>query len=82
MNDYKLKELNKLKKQIDDLYDFIWHGTTVRIKLLGKTMTFKRMHTFGQAEYDVPKELYDDVMEVLAKHLVKLEKQFENGGEE
>jgi len=81
MNDYKLKELNKLKKQIDDLYDFISHGTTVRIKLFGKVMTFKRMHTFSQAEYDVPKELYDEVMEVLSNHLVKLQRQFENGGE-
>jgi len=79
MNDDKLKELNKLKNKIDELDKFLTLGSSVRIKLFGKVMKFKRMNTFNQVEYDVPIELYADVMDVLWKHLIKLQKEFEGG---
>jgi len=77
MNDDKLKELNKLKNKIDELDKFLTFGSSVRIKLLGKILKFKRMHTGSPIEYDVPKEIYADVMDVLRKHLIKLQKEFE-----
>jgi hypothetical protein len=78
MDEKKLKELNNLKKQIDELDKFLRFGNSIRIKLFGKVIKFKRANTFNQAEYDIPKELYADVMDVLWKHLIKLQKQFDN----
>lgn len=80
MDAQKLKQLNELKNKIDELDTFLSYGSTVTVRLFGKRLNFLRKHTYSQVSYDIPKELYADVMEVLWKYLVKLNKEFEDFG--
>lgn len=80
MDTSKLKQLNELKHKLDELDAFLSYSSTVTIRLFGKKLNFLRKHTCNQVSYDIPKELYADVMNVLWKYLGRLNKDFEDFG--